>query len=128
MFSHNILANVAFRISASWASENLNNGLSVSNLYGEKKCYHLKCLQRTRIIDAKKRKNNYQNLSHIFRCLNCKPMMHAKVGPTRPPFTGYSLRPPGNKSISSGLAYIVLNRAITSGDNSLDKSSQLFAR
>jgi len=55
-------------------------------------------------------------------------MMHAKVGPTRPPFTGYSLKPPGNKSISSGLTYIVLNLAITSGDNSLVKSSQVCAR
>jgi len=54
--------------------------------------------------------------------------MHAKVGPTRPPFTGYSLKPPGNKSISSGLAYIVLNLTITSGDSSLVKSSQVFAR
>lgn len=55
-------------------------------------------------------------------------MTHAKVGPTRPPFTGYSLKPPGNMSMSSGLAYINLNLAITSGDISLLKSSQVFAR
>lgn len=46
----------------------------------------------------------YQNLSHFLSCLNWMAMIQAKVGPTRPPCSGLSLIPPGNRSMSSTVA------------------------
>ena len=63
------LERVIFRISASWASVNRIKGLLFS----------------------------YQNLSHFLRFRNWMPMMHAKVGPTRPPWRGVSDKPPVEK-------------------------------
>lgn len=55
-------------------------------------------------------------------------MIHANVGPTNAPCRGRSLIPPGNKSMSSTVAYIRLSRAMTSLGISRDKSSKLEAR
>lgn len=70
----------------------------------------------------------YQYLSHFLNCRYCMAMIQANVGPTNPPLRGRSLMPPGNRSISSTVAYIFFKRAITSGGISLAKSSKLVAR
>ena len=67
--SQRIFDRVIFRTSASWASVNLMSGLLFS----------------------------YQNRSHFRRFRNWIPMMHANVGPTRPPWRGVSARPPFHK-------------------------------
>ena len=46
---------------------------------------------------------SYQNRSHFFSFWNWMPMMQAKVGPTRAPCRGVSLRPPVKRSMSSTL-------------------------
>lgn len=46
---------------------------------------------------------SYQNRSPNLRSLNCRPMMQAKVGPTRLPGRGRSESPPDQRSMSSGV-------------------------
>ena len=72
--SHIIFDRVIFLISASWASVNLMSGLLFS----------------------------YQNRSHFLKFRNWIPMMQAKVGPTRPPCSGVSARPPYFKKQQKG--------------------------
>ena len=47
---------------------------------------------------------SYQWRSHFFSFWNWIPMMQAKVGPTRAPWSGVSLRPPVKRSMSSTLS------------------------
>ena len=72
-FSQMILASVTFLNSVSWLS-----------------------VKRTAASEV-----SYQNRSHFFSFWNWIPITQAKVGPTRAPFRGTSLRPPVNRSMSS---------------------------
>ena len=47
--------------------------------------------------------STYQNLSHFIVNRNWRPIIQPKVGPTTPPSSGVSTKPPVNKSISSTL-------------------------
>ena len=68
-----ILDNDIFRISLSWASEKRTKGSLVS------------C----------------QNRSHFRNLWNWRPMTHPNVGPTEPPWRGFSISPPVKMSMSS---------------------------
>lgn len=45
--------------------------------------------------------DSYQKRSPNLATWNCLAMMQAKVGPTTPPGSAFSLKPPGNRSMSS---------------------------
>ncbi len=57
-----------------------------------------------------------KNLSPLLRFLNCFPMMHAKVGPTRPSSTGLSATPALNRSISPKKKLVRFCEGITRRD------------
>lgn len=76
------------------------------------------------VNDDSKSPFSYQNRSPFRKLLNCCAIMQANTGPTSPPITGRSAKPPTNKSISSTLLYARCMRSADFGPTTRSKSLQ----
>lgn len=97
-FSQRRRAKATLRISANWASVKRPAWLPFSY---QKRSQRLQIKSNGKCLDSTEQICEFHPILGYLKLRNWLPMTQAKVGPTKPPWSGVSVKPPVHKSMSS---------------------------